>query len=233
MALATYDDLGVAIQEWLTEDTDLITRWPDLVTLCEAELNYGREASPGRDALEPLRVLDMQSAKQVTLNPADSDGGENLSLPPDYLEMRALTETTNAQRGALEYVTPEEFYQKQVEGPWGEIRFYTIVGQNIRLLDPPKTDTQKLEMNYYQKIPALASDNQTNWLLTKHPQLYLYGSLLHAESYFDADLKTQAKVAFWQRMYDDARGGVLASDKRAQSTLASRKMRTPRAVGVF
>lgn len=233
MAIQSYDDLGVAIQEWLSEDTNLATRWPDMVVMCESELNYGREALPGRPKIPPLRVLDMQSAKQVTLNPDDSDGGENVSLPDDYLEMRALTETTNPNRGALEYLTPDEFYTKQVEGPWNEIRFYTIVGRNIRLLDPPTADTQKLEMNYYQKIPALSASVQTNWLILAHPMLYLYGSLIHAASYFDAAPATQQQAAYWQKLYDDARAGVIDSDRRAQSTMAPRKMRKPAAVTAF
>ena len=35
-------------------------------------------------------------------------------------------------------------------------------------------------MAYYQAITTLASDSDTNWLLTYEPDLYLYTALLHA-----------------------------------------------------
>jgi hypothetical protein len=49
-------------------------------------------------------------------------------------------------------------------------------------------DATALEFDYFQKIPALASvapanGTQTNWLLTAHPDLYLFGSLVEAEMF--------------------------------------------------
>jgi hypothetical protein len=42
-------------------------------------------------------------------------------------------------------------------------------------------------MIYYGKIPALSAQQATNWLLTKAPDVYLYGSLLHAQPFLMDD----------------------------------------------
>jgi hypothetical protein len=37
--------------------------------------------------------------------------------------------------------------------------------------------TSTVTLDYYQKIPALSDEAPTNWLLTDHPDLYLYATL--------------------------------------------------------
>ena len=44
---------------------------------------------------------------------------------------------------------------------------------------PPPT--YGLKLDDFQKIPALSDSATTNWLLTAHPDLYLFGSLVGAE----------------------------------------------------
>jgi hypothetical protein len=39
-----------------------------------------------------------------------------------------------------------------------------------------------LELDYYQTIPALASAS-SNWLITAHPDLYLFGAMCEAEMF--------------------------------------------------
>jgi len=38
-------------------------------------------------------------------------------------------------------------------------------------------------LTYYARIPALSVSATTNWLLTAHPDAYLYGALLQAAPY--------------------------------------------------
>lgn len=222
-----FASLKTEIRDYLTEDDTAVlpdARIEELVRFCETELNYGRG-----NVLKPLRVLDMQTAKETTLNYSEQDGGdENVTLPSDYLEMRALKETTNVYSGTIEAITPDEWWTKKREGPWGFIRFYSIIGGQIRLQDAPNTSGLKLEMNYYAKIPALSDENTTNWLLTKYPQLYTYGSLIHAEPF----LKNTSRIGEWTELYDQTRAGILEADRRAQSSMGPRRMQVPRSVAV-
>ena len=55
-------------------------------------------------------------------------------------------------------------------------------------------------INYFQSLPALTDINQTNWLLDRHADLYLWSSLLNAEPW----LKNDARIAVWRQRRDDA-----------------------------
>jgi hypothetical protein len=56
---------------------------------------------------------------------------------------------------------------------------YTIEGSNFRFAPIPEGDVQLL---YYARIPALETSD-TNWLLQKHPDIYLFGSLVEAQAF--------------------------------------------------
>jgi hypothetical protein len=57
---------------------------------------------------------------------------------------------------------------------------YAIDGPNI-VLGPLPNAACTLSLKYKQKIQGLSGSNTTNWLLTKHPDLYLLASLVAAE----------------------------------------------------
>ena len=50
---------------------------------------------------------------------------------------------------------------------------------------------------YYAKIPTLSDSNETNWLLTHHPDIYLYGALLHSAPYLKEDERAQTWAALY------------------------------------
>jgi len=53
---------------------------------------------------------------------------------------------------------------------------------------------------YYAKVPTLSDSNETNWLLTHHPDIYLYGALLHSAPYLKEDERAQT----WAALYTSA-----------------------------
>jgi hypothetical protein len=59
-------------------------------------------------------------------------------------------------------------------------RIFTIEGSILKVR--PVNDTA-LEFDYFQKVPALSDSVSTNWLLSAHPDLYLFGSLVEAEMF--------------------------------------------------
>ncbi len=48
---------------------------------------------------------------------------------------------------------------------------------------------------YYAKVPTLSDSNETNWLLTHYPDIYLYGALLHSAPYLREDERAQTWAA--------------------------------------
>jgi hypothetical protein len=53
-------------------------------------------------------------------------------------------------------------------------------------------------------VTALSADGDTNWLLTNHPDVYLYGSLVHTAPY----LKDDARIALWAGLLAQAMGEI-------------------------
>jgi hypothetical protein len=68
------------------------------------------------------------------------------------------------------------------------------------LLAPSPADTYTAWLHYYQKLTPLSSDNQTNWLIVSHPDVYLFGALVMAEAF----LWNDERVAGWKSLWDEA-----------------------------
>lgn len=154
MTFATRSDLTAAIAAWLNR-TDLSARIPDFIRLAEARLN---------------RLLrDPDQIASGTIEMANGVG----DLPADFGQMVAF----GAAGSRLSQVTPAEFgtYRPQAGSP----RVYTVSGGTVQTL--PASGSVSTPITYYRAIPALAVDNDSNWLLERAPDLYLHGSLLQAE----------------------------------------------------
>jgi hypothetical protein len=175
MAITTYGELKTAVASWLARD-DLGAAIPDFVALFEAAAN------------RRLRVRQMEIS--ATLAPADGAA----ALPTDYLMWRRLT-WTGARRRELDYVHPS-YLQAAFAAAAGTPRVFTIEGATLKIRP---TDASALELDYFQKIPALSDAQPANWLLAAHPDLYLFGALVEAEAFNkDAD-----KAALWKLRRDE------------------------------
>lgn len=160
MSITTYTELQTAVANWLSRD-DLTALIPDFITLTEAKFN------------RTFRTRNMEAITSLT--PASGI----CALPSDFLQFRRVY-IDGSDPYELEYLTPENFYLKYPQLTTWSIspsRYFTIQGSNLYLSDT--TTTNSVKVLYYQSIPALAS-NSTNWLLTNHPDIYLYGTLAEA-----------------------------------------------------
>src|SRR5262245_66559747 len=160
MSITTYSELRAAIENWL-DHTLFTTRVPEFIELFESTLN------------RRLRVRQ----QEATISLAPSNG--SATLPADFLSVRRLT-WTGQSRVELEYVQPSWLQAAYPAAPAGVPRVYTIEGSTLRIRP---VDATALELVYFQKVPPLSDAAPTNWLLTSHPDLYLFGSLTEAEMF--------------------------------------------------
>ena len=98
-------------------------------------------------------------------------------------------------------------------------RVFTVEGSVLKFR--PIDDTA-LELDYFQKIPALASgsDSGTNWLLAAHPDLYLFGALVEAETFGVND----ERAPLWKGRRDEIFDEVEKLSNRTRGTGAIRVM---------
>lgn len=174
MALTTYATLKTALADWLhrgdiTSSSDVVD---DAIDMCESWINRN------------LRIRQMEGEATATV-------AEYLSLPTaDFLQMRDV-EIQSSPRINLRYVTPEYADLYDSSGEAAEPKYYTIVGNQIRIVpEPSSSDT--IRMSYWKKVTALSGSNATNELFPLYADLYLYGCLMHLRAYIQDDGRAQA-----------------------------------------
>lgn len=160
MTLSTYSDLSAAITDFMN-DANLSSKVDTFIALAEARFN------------RVLDTLDQQSSTTL-------DGSTvSIPLPADFYEVRGLY--LNGQYTLpLEALTLNALKSIYPDNINGTPAAYAIDGPNI-VLGPLPNAACTLTLNYKQQIQGLSAANPTNWLLTKHPDLYLTACLVAAE----------------------------------------------------
>jgi hypothetical protein len=178
MDLLTYDGLLAATPDYLNR-ADIDAQVPTFVSLATAQFN--RE----------LRLRDMMVRANTT------SSNENVELPTDFLEHYSLTVLGGTSGWPLRYMSEKESNDIKAgnHGTGGQPTGYTVIGNMIELVPAPGGDVD-LRMVYYARIPELSATNQSNWLLAKSPDLYLYSTLLNAEPY----LLNDARLPLWAQL---------------------------------
>lgn len=160
MSLDTYANLQLAMTSWLGQSLNSAV-YPDMISLFEAAAN------------RRLRVRQQETTAAITMSAGAG------SLPSDYLMWRHV-KWPGSVAVDLDYAEPSWLTNMYPTGATGTPAFFTIEGSTITVR--PSDDTS-LTLYYFQKIPVLSVSNTANWLLTAHPDAYLFGALCEAEMY--------------------------------------------------
>jgi hypothetical protein len=125
--------------------------------------------------------------------------------------------TLPTPRRELEYVNPSYLQAAYPDDSSGYPNVFTIEGETI-IIRP--TSTTDLELSYFQKIPVLSGSNATNWLLTAHPDAYLYGSLCEAQG-LNVDFD---KMLLWKQRRDEVMAEIERLSAKSRGVGAVRIM---------
>lgn len=201
MAITNYTELQASVTAWLIND-DLGGRVTDIITLAEAEISRRLAAA------QPMPPRPMSARQTATLN------AEYLAQPANMILPRMFEITGLQSPWEIEYTSDENITQMASEG-FGQSdftyapsppRYYAIVGGDLRFYPIP-TKAYALEMTFWQRLPALSAGAPTNWLLTAHPDCYLYGSLATAAGFIEDD----DRIGVWGGLFDRALDSVIAA----------------------
>lgn len=192
MALASYTDLLASVATWMNR-TDLTAVIPDFVTIVESKLSR-----------------DLRLRKQVTSTTLSTlTTTRAVALPTDWLEFENVS-IAGSPETACQYVTIEHMDAKYPESGSSARPFvYTIEADNI-LFGPTPDAVYTVNVLYYARFPGLAA-NSTNWLLTNHPNLYLYACLREG-SFF---IKDEEAAVRWDSLYKQEVANLQAADDRS------------------
>ena len=190
--ITNYATLQSAIADYLNRQ-DLTSQIPLFIQFCEADLN-----------------TRLRCREQIVRAEAISDN-EFVQLPSDWLEAINLQIVDGTS--PLRFVTLDEADIIKKAQRYQRVAAYSLMNGAIELVPGP-SDNVEIEMVYYGKIPALSNAAPTNWLLTKAPDVYLYGALTHAAPF----LLDDQRIAVFGSFYT---GRVQALNEEADKSLTS------------
>lgn len=173
--ITNYTTLKQAIADWVNSP-EIEQTSDQLIQFVEADLN--------------TRLRCREMIVRATTNNSD----EFVKLPTDWLE--GINLQIQGGQSPLRFITLDEADIINASNAYTQTRFYSLMNGAIELVPPPGGYIT-IEMVYYAKIPALSDSVATNWLITKAPDVYLYGAMAHAAPF----LKDDPRIATFSQMY--------------------------------
>jgi hypothetical protein len=195
MALTTYTTLKASIANWLNRSDLTSEIADDFIKLTEADFN------------SKLRIRKMVAQTSFTID------SETEALPTGFLQVRDIYILNGNTKVPLTYTTPSQMDSTVGTSTTGLPNSFTILGDTFRF--SPKPDaTYTAFINYYKSFDALSDTTTTNYILTTHPAIYLYGSLFHAANFLGGINPQQVQT--WQQMFATAMERLELNDREDQ-----------------
>ena len=211
MAITTYDELQTTISNWLNrKEAETLAIIPDFIRLAEVKLNRMEEI---RDEANGTLTLDK----------------ETVTLPSDFREKLKLTFDDGVRYGEIEIIPPEMLALKKVTlGATDFPRFAAIIANGTLIrLSPVPDQAYVVVTDYVAGLTALSDTDTTNWLLTYHPDIYLYASLMESAPY----LKDDERISVWKAERDERIAALGVFRTRQRSGGNAPRIRPRRAIG--
>ena len=204
MALATYSDLQTSIANWLKR-TDLTAIIPDFISLAEARI-----------------ARDLRLRAQVTATTLTTVAGtQAVTLPSNFLDAENITLSSVTPAASLSVVTPEILDRRYPSNYGnGQPTIYCVIGSQL-LLGPTPDGVYSISLDYYQRFAALSA-TPTNWLLTNHPNIYLFAALAEGAPYLMEDERSQ----LWEAKYRGDVAVLQQTDDAAVRSGSAMRVRT-------
>lgn len=204
MPINSYAELKTAIASYL-QRSDLTTIIPQFIALAESDIQADIadlpellvHATATTAAGNPLvDTLNMYALRDAWVS------GERV-----HIAMPGMMTTTSTDTGAPQAIA--------IEGA-SAIRIY-----------PTPDAAYAIDVLYVPVIsPTLAggepSDTATNWILQRHPGVYLYGACLHASAF----IKDDNRLQLWQTGYDTAINRLRAANRQGRTTMRADGLRS-------
>lgn len=190
MALANYNDLQASVAAWMNR-TDLTATIPDFIAIAEARIQTDLRLRDGITTGTLTTVANVQS----------------VALPTDWLEFESLT----IDGEPLIYMPADRLKELADNGNLSSsaVTHYCIEG-GLLLLSPTPASVQTIDIKYHARLPALSAAS-TNYVLTKFPNIYLYGSLVSGYQFTMNDQRAN----YWGDLYAQACAVAMDADRRS------------------
>lgn len=175
-----------------------MTAFSDFIDLQTAVVEHVRNPSIADVFPRLVRLAEvtfnrrLRCREQITTATLTVTGGA-AALPGDYAALLGVFDAAGVE---LIQQPVQALQEQQTRG------YYGLSGSNVIA----KND-EVLTLIYYAKVPTITDSlTDTNWLLQKHPGVYLYGVGLEAAKYLRDAETAQATMPFLDMEIDAANG---------------------------
>jgi hypothetical protein len=130
-----------------------------------------------------------------------------IPLPSDFVSIYQLLEQDTSI--TIDYISPDQSKAVMAAQSYtprnnSKAYYYTIIGNQLRVYPPIGVNTPLLlDLWYFSQLTPLNNTYNSNWVLTRYPDLYLYGSLVHSAPYLKADDRIQVWESAYQTILKD------------------------------
>lgn len=183
-----YATLQAQVADWMHR-VDLTSAIPSFIELAEEQIN------------RTLRVRQME----VVL-PATAIANNIITPNPDVVDVKELWLSGQANNE----IKPQSLKTVVVDKTYSLPTLYAWQGLNLYF-----NGAGSVEGVLYERVPAIATAN-SNWLSENHPSVYLWGALMFAKMYIEAD-HSFAEAKFLKAMDE-----VSGNDQRRFGSLVAR-----------
>ena len=175
MAIDNYEKLTAFIRsktKFRNDSDDLIQTF---ISLAEEKI-YSNEIN------QPLRIKEMDTRSTALLSTTE----RYLVLPARFEEQRQFRINLNIDLTGdpwfkdVRYMSPEQLCRGSNPA---YPRFFTATSQIE--FDTISDQAYELTMQYFARLPALTTVNDTNAILTRYPSIYINGTLSEGYDYHD------------------------------------------------
>lgn len=203
MALSSYTELKAAVRTELDISTSGIADAVIVDAITRAESKVNRRA----------RFREMEQLAYATYSAATAAIEDRLiALPTGFIELINLRvrKTTEDDTDYVEipYVDPGRIAEYYRAGTDLERLRYTLRDQ-IEFSHAVTTD-HRVMMHYIKRWDI--ETDETNWLLTNFPDVYLYGALAECEMHVRQD----ARMPMWRTLFDEGIAELNTMDERGR-----------------
>lgn len=196
-------ELRASLANWLmragdTEMTDAVLN--DIIALMEA------------DAFRRLDLNDVETRDNAFVL-----AGEFTTLPTGFKGFRAAPRVSTG--GRLKLYSPSQMDDSFDPTDTDDPIAYCIQANQLRV-GPIPSGSITLDITYFGR-PAAITDAGSNFLMDDNPDLYLYGSLVHAAPFIGED----GRMPMWKTNYEQAMATIAAADRRKKWSGSPGEMR--------
>ncbi len=189
----TYTGLRASLGDWLHRSDLTNTDYGNFVYMYEAEFNTA------------MRLRKMEAQTSIVINTSNY-----ITHPSDWQAWKSLKISFGGKVYGLNPISEENssaiYGMSSLNLPQG----YVVRGDRTYVYPLPDA-TYTVDTVYIQGVPSLSA-NSTNWLMTKFPHAYLYGSLMQASQFVGSPEKIQE----WRALHGITMDQIEKESKTAQ-----------------